>query len=87
MSDRPACAGQDPKYWFPTNGLDEDGFDIEDYDGSDAQIGKDICNNECLVKAWCKKKYAKEGYGIFFATTPIERGMVDGKRVRRITHS
>lgn len=86
MSDRPACAGQDPKYWFPTNGLDEDGFDIEDYEGEDADVGKAICNT-CPVISGCKKKNAKAPYGIWFSTTPLERGMVDGKRVRRITHS
>ena len=87
MNDRAACAGQDPKYWFPTNGLDEDGFELEDYESEDAEKGKAICKNECPVFDWCKRKHAKEGYGIWYGTTPIERGMVDGKRVRRVMHS
>lgn len=86
MKDRAACAGQDPKYWFPTDGLDEDGFEIEDYESEDAQVGKNICKNECPVFDWCKKNKSKEGYGIWFGTTPTERGMVDGKRVRRVTY-
>lgn len=58
---------------------------MEDYSGVDAQIGKAICNT-CPVFDWCRKKNAKQGFGIFFATIPIERGMIDGRRTRKITH-
>lgn len=86
MKDRAACAGRDPKYWFPITGEDdEDGFEVEDYASVDAQIGIAICNT-CPVFDWCRKRNAKAPYGIFFGTVPLERGMHEGKRTKRVTY-
>lgn len=78
------CKDMDVELFFPTDGVDADGFEIDDYTDEavdEARITCDTCPvlKQCLLTNWL------EPAGVFGGTTPKERGFdSNGQRVRKV---
>ena len=60
---RAACTQVSPDLFFPTG----------NFPSLTARMAKRVCAS-CPVRAECEEEHAGERYGIFFGTTPRERG-------------
>lgn len=86
MTKQPACAGEDPQYWFPVVGQDSDGFEILDYECEDAEEGRAICM-ACPIRNLCREKNWNEPFGIFGESDPLSRGYDEnGIRVKNVRY-
>lgn len=61
---RPHCENIDPNVFFPEDDL---------YTREATADARALCSC-CSVKDWCRENYSAEPYGIFFGTTPEQRG-------------
>lgn len=74
----------DVELFFPTDGMDGEGFEIDNYSDEAVDEARIACDT-CPVLKWCTFENWHEPFGVFGGTTPKERGFnSDGQRVRKV---
>lgn len=61
---RPACENEDVSIFYPRD---------NNYSAENVSLAKAICAT-CPVADWCKRTFKEERHGVFYGTTPRERG-------------
>lgn len=61
---RPACENVPTELFYPFSNV---------YSAENTALARQICA-DCPVIDWCKRTFKDERHGVFFGTTPRERG-------------
>lgn len=81
--ERARCGPTTHELFFPTNGVDEDGFPLDDYSDEAVDEARIMCDT-CPVRKECRTANWLEPYGVIDGFTPEQRGFRNGVRFKKI---